>query len=108
MKIVMQVYSATVRLHTEYASNTWLTAAKANLDYLARAQILGLRLITGGMKTKPISEMERTASPMSLEERREEKVLRKSQKVKRLLSGPLHDQLETSIKNTLTRQSQTT
>ena len=45
------------------------------LDQLPKAQNTGLRIITGGMKTTPISEVERTAGLLSLEERREKKTL---------------------------------
>ena len=64
-----QVYTATVRPHMKYASNACSSAAKTNLNQLHKTQNAGLRIITGGMKT--ISEVERTVSLLSLEERRE-------------------------------------
>ena len=70
-----QVYTATVRPHIVYDSNARSSAARTNLDQLTKAKSAGLRIITGGMKTTPISEMERTAGLLSLEERREEKTL---------------------------------
>ena len=73
MKILTQVYAATVRTHMEYASNTWSSAARTNLDQLTKAQNAEHRIITGGMKTISISEVERTAGLLSLEERRERK-----------------------------------
>ena len=72
MKILTQVYTATVRPHMEYASSAWSSAAKTNLDQLTKTQNAGLRIITGGMKTTPISELERTTGLLSLCERREE------------------------------------
>ena len=71
MKILTQVYTAAVRPHMEYASSAWSSAAKTNLDQLTKTQNAGLRTITGGMKTIPISELERTAGLLSLGERRQ-------------------------------------
>ena len=55
----------------EYASNACSSAARTNLDQLTKTQNAGLRIITGGMKTTPISELERR---VDLEEGREEKL----------------------------------
>ena len=104
MKILTQVYTATVRPHMEYASSAWSSAAKTNLDQLTKTQNVGLRIITG-MKTTPISELERTAGLLSLGERREEKLLRQSEKMKRLPSHPLHSKFEAPTKNRLKRQN---
>ena len=105
MKILTQVYTATVRPHMEYASSAWSSAAKTNLDQLTKTQNAGLRIITGGMKTTPISELERTTGLLSSGERREEKLLRQSEKMKRLPSHPLHSEFEAPTKNRLKRQS---
>ena len=59
----------------EYTSNAWSSAARTNLDQPTKAQNTGMRLITGGMKTTPISEVGTTAGLLSLDERREEKLL---------------------------------
>ena len=105
MKILTQVYIATVTPHIEYASSAWSSAEKTNLDQLTKTQNAGLRIITGGMKTTPISEVERTTGLLSLGERREEKLLRQSEKMKRLPSYPLHSKFEAPTKNRLKRQS---
>ena len=94
MKILTQVYTATVRPHMEYASNAWSSAARTNLDQLIKTPNAGLRIITGSMKTIPTSEVDRTAGLMSLDERGEEKLLRKIENMKRLPSQPLHSKLE--------------
>ena len=52
----------------EYGSNAWSTAAMANVNQLRKAQNARLRIITGDTKTSPISEVERTAGLLSLEE----------------------------------------
>lgn len=72
----------------EYASSAWSTAAVIKLDNLNKTQNTGLRLITGAMKTTPISAMEKTAGLLSLEERREEKLLRQSEKIKTSFTPP--------------------
>ena len=95
----------TVRPHTEYASSAWSSAAKTNLDQLTKTKNAGLRIITGGMKITPISELERTAGLLSFGERREEKLLRQSEKRKRLPSHPLHSKFEAPTKHRLKRQS---
>ena len=60
----------------------------------SKVQNAGLRIITGGMKTTPISEVEIKAGFRSLEERREEKLLCQKGKMKRLSSHPLHSKLQ--------------
>ena len=93
-----QVYIATVRLHMEYASNVRSFTARTNLDQLAKAQNAGLKIIISGMKRTPISEVERTVGLLSLDVRREEKLLRQSEKTKRIPSHPLHSKFEAPIK----------
>ena len=105
MNVLTQVYTATVRPHMEYTSSALSSAAKTNLDQLTKTQNAGLRIITGGMKTTPISELERTTGLLPLGERREEKLLRQSEKMKRLPSHPLHSKFEAPTKNRLKRQS---
>ena len=105
MKILTQVYTATVRPHMEYASNAWSSAAKIELDQLTKTQNARLRIITGGMRTTPISELKRTVGLMSWGERREEKFLRQSEKMKRLPSHPLRSMFEAPTKNRLKRQN---
>ena len=58
MKLLTQVYTATVRPHMEYASSTCSSAAKTNLAQLTKTPNAGLRIITGGVKTTPISELD--------------------------------------------------
>ena len=40
MKILTQVYTATVRPHMGYASSDWSSAAKTNLDQLSKPKML--------------------------------------------------------------------
>ena len=104
-RILKQAYTGSVRPHLEYASTSWSTAARTNTAKLGKVQNAALRLITGGMKTTPITAMEGTARLHSLEERREEKILRQAEKMKRIPSHPLRDRLQELTKNRLKRQS---
>ena len=105
-RILKTVYTATVRPVMEYASSAWSTAAKTNKARLDKVQNLGLRCILGAMKTTPIYEMEKTASIPPLETRREEKLLKQGERLRRLRDHPLHGKLQASTKNRLKRQSQ--
>ena len=104
-KILTQVYTGAVRPNLEYASTSWITATKTNTARLAKIQNASLRLITGGIKTTPISAMEKSTRLHTLEERREEKLLRQCEKLKRMQSHPLHTSLRDPTKNRLKRQS---
>ena len=104
-KILKQVYTSTVRPHLEYSSTAWTTAAKTNTKRLSKVQNAGMRLITGGMRTTPIAAMEKATGLQPLEERREEKVLRQGEKMKRIPAHPLNRRLQELTKNRLKRKS---
>ena len=76
------------------------------MEQLTKAPKTGLRFVTGGMKTTPISGVERTAGLLSLEERGEENLLCQSEK-KRLPSHPLHFKLEAPTKKKKKKKKQT-
>ena len=96
-----QVY----RLSTEYASSTWSSAAKADQDHLTKAQNAGLRIITGSIKITFSSGTKRTAGLLLTGRRRNGKLWRMSEKMKRLPSEYLSCMLEAPIKNRLKGQS---
>ena len=108
MKMLTQVYTANVRFHMEYASNAWSSAARTNLGQLIKPQNAELGIIKGGMKIIPISEVERTVGLLSLEEKREEKLLHQSEKMKRLSSHPLYFQFEAPTQTDPRHRVQTT
>ena len=72
--------TTTVRPHMEYDSNAWSSAAKTNLDQLTKTPNAGPRIITGGMKTTSIAELERPAGLLSSGERREKKSCTKAKR----------------------------
>ena len=104
-KILKQVYTSTVRPHLEYSSSAWTTAAKTNTERLNKVQNASMRLITGGMRSTPIAAMEQATGLQPLEERREEKVIRQAEKMKRIPAHPLNRRLQEPTKNRLKRKS---
>ncbi|KAK7101444.1 hypothetical protein V1264_019826 [Littorina saxatilis] len=103
--ILKQVYTGAVRPVMEYASSTWTTASKTNKGKLDKVQNMGLRIILGAMKSTPIQEMEKTADLEPLEDRREYKAVLQGEKMKRLTTHPLHQNLNKGTKNRLKRKS---
>ena len=89
-QILKTVYTGSVRPIMEYGMSAWATAAKANTNKLDKVQNTGLCIITGAMKTTPISEVEKITGSHSLTERKEEKILTHSEKLKRLPSHSAH------------------
>ena len=90
LKTLKPVYIGSVRPVLEYGSSTFGTAASTILQKLDKIQNTGLRIISGGMKSTPINEMERLARLKSLEEQREEKIVLQAEKYKRLQRQPTH------------------
>ena len=104
-KILQQVYTGAVRPVMEYGSTAWATAAKSNTSRLEKIQNSGMRIITGAMKTTPISAMRKTTGLAELETRRDEKIIIHAERLRRLPSHPAHDQLKQPTKNRLKRTS---
>ena len=77
----------------EYGSSTFGTAASTTLQKLDKIQNTGLRIISGGMKSTPINEMESLAGLKSLQEQREEKIVLQAEKYKRLQRHPMHKKM---------------
>ena len=90
LKTLKQVYIGSVRPVLEYGSSTFGTEASTALQKLDKVQNTGLRIISGGMKSTPINEMESLAGLKSLKEQKEENVLLHTEKYKRLQRDPMH------------------
>ena len=80
--ILKKTNTSYIRPTLEYGATVWGTAAKSNLRKIDKAQNLGLRIITGAMKTTPIKAMEDIATLNSMETRRETKILTQFTKLK--------------------------
>ena len=60
------VYEGAVRPHLEYGAVAWSSASKSTLQSVDKVQNQALRLITGAMKTTPISAMEKVTGVQPL------------------------------------------
>ena len=80
LKTLKQVYIGSVRPALEYGSSTFGTAASTTFQKLDKIQNTGLRIISGGMKSISINEMESLAGLKSLEEQREGKIVLQAEK----------------------------
>ena len=92
LKTLKQVYIGSVRPVLEYGSSTFVTEASTALQKLDKVQNTGLRIISGGMKSIPIHEMESLAGLKSLKEQKEENIVLQTEKYKRLQRDPMHKQ----------------
>ena len=104
-KILQQVYTGNVRPVMEYGSAAWATAAPTNTARLDKVQNASMRLITGGLKTTPVSTLQTATGLLSLTTRRQEKVLIQQEKLKRIPNHPANKQLPELTKNRLKRKS---
>ena len=103
--ILQQVYTGNVRPVMEYGSAAWATAAPSNTARLDKVQNASMRLITGGLKTTPINTLQTATGLLSLDTRRQEKVLIQQEKLKRIPNHPANKQLQQLTKNRLKRKS---
>ena len=99
------MYQGTVRPHFEYGSSAWSTTAKTNQQALDKVQNQALRLITGAMRSTPITEMERLTGVQPLGQRRDVKNMMQAEKFKCLTNHPMKTRLEGLTKNRLKRSS---
>ena len=84
-----KVYTGYVRPVLEYGIATWGTAAKSHFDKVKRIQNQAARIITGGIKSTPIIDLETSTGLHSLEFRRSSKILTQAEKFKRLPEHPM-------------------
>ena len=81
-KTLKTVYEGTVRPHLEYGAAAWNSASKTTLLSVDKVQNQALRIITGSMKTTPISAMEEVTGVQPLQDRRNMKTLLQAEKFK--------------------------
>ena len=103
--ILKQVYQGTVRPHLEYGSSSFMTAAQSHRNSLEKVQNQGLRIITGAMRSTPISKMQDITGIPPLQLRREGKALRQFTKARALEDQPLHNRTQTLCSGRLKRSS---
>ena len=93
-KILKTVYQGTIRPHLEYGSRAWSTTAKTNQQAFDNVQNQALRLITGAMRSTPITEIERLTGVRPLGQRRDTKDMMQAEKFKCLTNLPMKTRLE--------------
>jgi hypothetical protein len=84
MSILNKTYLGAILPTLEYGMTVWATASKNSTSNLTKVQNMGLRLITGGMKSTQIHAIKKLTKIQPLDERRVEKVLVNRQKYIRL------------------------
>ena len=85
---------SSVRPVLEYSSTAWSTTANTNQQSLDKIQKQALRIITGAMKSTPITFMEQTTAIQPLQQRRQAKVLLQAEKYKCLPDHPMKEKVE--------------
>ena len=78
---------------------------KTNQQSLDKIQKQALRIITGAMKSTPITFMEQTTAMQPLQQRRQAKVLLQTEKYKCLPDHPMKEKVEGRTKNRIKRSS---
>ena len=87
----------------EYGLPIFATAAKTSTQRVEQIQNMGLRIITGGMRSTPVTAMESMSGMHSLHERRNEKI--QTEKYKSLETHPMNKKMQEPNNNRLTRSS---
>ena len=95
----------TVRPHLEYGSTAWSATANTNQLDPDRVQNQALRLITGAMRSTPITEMERLTGAQPLGQRRDAKNMMQAEKFKCMTYNHMKTKLEGLTNNRLKRSS---
>ena len=93
--ILKKTYQGYVRPVLEYGISCWGQTVSSNFQKVKKVQHQNLRLMTGGMKSTPIWEMETLSGLQSMEDRRDSKTLIQEEKYKRLPSLPMYKRLRT-------------
>ena len=103
--ILKRLYTGRVRPVLEYGMTAWGTTAKSNFDRVSKVQNQATRIITGGMKSTPIMELETITRLQSLDDRRDLKLLSQAAKFKRLQDHPMRQRLSKPTTERLKRES---
>ena len=105
MTVLKKAYVGYVRPAVEYGIAAWGNASKTNFQKAEKIQNHSLRIITGGMKSTPINEMEAVAGLHSMEDRKDQKVITQFVKFHHLGSHPMHERVKKRGKSRLKRTS---
>ena len=103
--MLKMLYVGRIRPVLEYGMAASCTAAKSNTCKLSRVQHQAMRMMTGAMRSTPISAMETVTGLQPQEDRQEMKVLTQAAKFKRLQDHPMHERMNQPTKRRLKRSS---
>ena len=98
-------YVVRIRSVLEYGMAASSTAVKSNSSKLSREQHKAMRMMTGAMRSSPISAMETVTGLQPLEDRQEIKILTQAAKFKRLQDHPMHERMNQPTRGRLQRSS---
>ena len=98
---ILAMMIGSVRSHLECGSTAWSATTKKNQLALDKAQNQSLRLITGVMRSTPITEMERITEVQPLGQRTDSKILMQTDMFRCMPNHPLKTRLEGLAKNRL-------
>ena len=103
--MLKKLYVGRIRPVLEYGIAASSTAAKSNSCKLFRVQHQAMRMMTGAMRSTPISAMETVTGLQPLEDRQEIKVLTQAAKFKRLQDHPMHERMNQPTRGRLKRSN---
>ena len=103
--MLKKLYVGRIRPVLEYGMAASSTAAKSNTCKLSRVQHQAMRMMTGAMRSTPISAMETVTGLQPLEDRQEIKVLTQAAKFKRLQDHPMHERMNQPTRGRLKRSN---
>ena len=105
LALMKKLYVGRISPVFEYGMAASYTAAKSNSSKLSRVQHQAMRMMTGAMRSTPISAMATVTGLQSLEDRQEMKVLTQAVKFKRLQDHPMHERMNQPTRGRLKRSN---
>ena len=103
--VLKKVYVGRIHPVLENGMATGSITAKSNSSKLFRVQHQAMRMMTGAIRSTPISVMETVTSLQPLEDRQETKILTQAAKFKRLQDHPMHKHMNQPTSGRLKRSN---
>ena len=99
--VLKKLYIGNVRPVMEYGMAATSAASKSNTVKLTRIQNQAMRMMTGAMRTTPITSLETTTGLQPLKDRRDGKVLSQAAKFRRMEDHPMNQRMRQPTKSRL-------
>ena len=93
LQTLKRVYTGNVRPVLEYGMASWGTTANSHFDRLGKVQNQAMRVMTGAIKSTPVTTMETVTGLQPLTDRRDSKVLTQAAKYRRLMKHPMRNRI---------------